>query len=80
MSTHHHGASGQPRRSTVDVPAPLHREPIGSLRTEERRMEPWESAAIRYRFKIDHARRVERVLQWLGWTVGCWQRQVWSGS
>jgi hypothetical protein len=43
-------------------------------------MEPWESAAIRYRFKIDHARRVQRVLQWLGWTVGCWRRQVRSGS
>jgi hypothetical protein len=32
-------------------------------------MEPWESAAVRYRFKFDHAKRVERVLQWLGWTV-----------
>ena len=32
-------------------------------------MEPREPAAVRYRFKIDHARRVERVLQWLGWTV-----------
>jgi hypothetical protein len=25
--------------------------------------------AVRYRFKIDHARQVERVLQWLGWSV-----------
>jgi hypothetical protein len=32
-------------------------------------MEPREPAAVRYRLKIDHARRVERVLQWLGWTV-----------
>jgi hypothetical protein len=32
-------------------------------------MEPRESAAVCYRFKIDHARQVERVLQWLGWTV-----------
>jgi hypothetical protein len=29
-------------------------------------MESWESSAVRYRFKIDHARQVERVLQWLG--------------
>jgi hypothetical protein len=28
-----------------------------------------ETAAVRYRFKIDHARQVERVLPWLGWTV-----------
>jgi hypothetical protein len=28
-----------------------------------------ESSADRYRFKIEHARLVERVLQWLGWTV-----------
>ena len=32
-------------------------------------MESRESAAVRYRFKIDHAQQVERVLQWLGWTV-----------
>lgn len=32
-------------------------------------MESRESAAVRYRFKIDHARQVERVLHWLGWTV-----------
>jgi hypothetical protein len=32
-------------------------------------MESRESAAVRYRFKIDHARQVERVLQWLGWSV-----------
>ena len=32
-------------------------------------MEPRESPAVRYRLKIDHARQVERVLQWLGWTV-----------
>jgi hypothetical protein len=32
-------------------------------------MESRESAAVRYRFKIHHARQVERVLQWLGWTV-----------
>ena len=32
-------------------------------------MEPREPAAVRYRLKIDHARHVERVLQWLGWTV-----------
>jgi hypothetical protein len=32
-------------------------------------MESTESAAVRYRFKVDHARQVERVLQWLGWTV-----------
>jgi hypothetical protein len=28
-----------------------------------------ESPADRHRFKIEHARMVERVLQWLGWTV-----------
>jgi hypothetical protein len=32
-------------------------------------MEPREPAAVRYGLKIDHARHVERVLQWLGWTV-----------
>jgi hypothetical protein len=32
-------------------------------------MESRESAAARYRFKIDHARQVERALQWLGWSV-----------
>jgi hypothetical protein len=32
-------------------------------------MESRETAAVRYRFKTDHARQVERVLQWLGWTV-----------
>jgi hypothetical protein len=32
-------------------------------------MESRELAAVRYRFKIDHARQVERVLQWLGWSV-----------
>jgi hypothetical protein len=35
-------------------------------------MESREWAAVRYRFKIDHARQVERVLQWLGWSVRCW--------
>jgi hypothetical protein len=29
-------------------------------------MESRESPAVRYRFKIDHARQVERVLLWLG--------------
>jgi hypothetical protein len=33
-------------------------------------MESWESSAVRYRFKIDHARQVERVLQWLGEMMG----------
>ncbi len=37
--------------------------------TEERGMEATESAADRYRFKIHHARQVERALQWLGWSV-----------
>ncbi len=32
-------------------------------------MESTESAAVRYRFEIDHARQVERALQWLGWSV-----------
>jgi hypothetical protein len=32
-------------------------------------MESRQSPADRYRFKIEHARLVERVLQWLGWTV-----------
>ena len=32
-------------------------------------MESRETAAVRYRIKIGHARQVERVLQWLGWTV-----------
>jgi hypothetical protein len=32
-------------------------------------MESRESAAVRYRAKIDHARQVERVLQLLGWSV-----------
>jgi hypothetical protein len=29
-------------------------------------MESGEFPAVRYRFKIDHARQVERVFQWLG--------------
>jgi hypothetical protein len=32
-------------------------------------MDARESAAVRYRTKVDHARHVERVLQWLGWSV-----------
>jgi hypothetical protein len=32
-------------------------------------MESSASPAARYRFKIEHARQVERVLQWLGWSV-----------
>jgi uncharacterized membrane protein YkgB len=32
-------------------------------------MESRESVAARCRYKIDHARQVERILQWLGWTV-----------
>jgi hypothetical protein len=32
-------------------------------------MESSESPADRYRFKIEHARQVERALQWMGWSV-----------